>query len=180
MTATENLKNDHVNILRLIDIMEKMAITSDTCVTNMETVVKVIKNYADGFHHYKEENLFFPMMVTKGYSKEQGPIAVMLHEHTQGRNYVQGMTKAIAAFKEGDKATLETIYENMKGYIMLLRSHIAKENNVLFRMADNVLSENNQQELLIAFEKLEKSTVSGGILKDCINDIERLESVYAE
>ena len=65
-TATKNLENDHVNILRLIDVMEKMAQTSNTSVENLETVVRLIRDYADGFHHAKEENLLFPLMVKKG------------------------------------------------------------------------------------------------------------------
>jgi hemerythrin-like domain-containing protein len=177
-TATENLKNDHVHILRLIDVMEKMVLTSDTSISNIESVISLIKNYADGFHHAKEENLFFPIMVKKGFSREQGPISVMLHEHVLGRNYVKGMTEGIEAMKGGNKASIGIIYENMQGYIVLLRNHIAKENNVLFKMADNVLSENDHKELLTEFEKLEKSNYSGSVLAESIRAIEKLESAY--
>ena len=83
-TATQNLENDHVNILRLIDVMEKMVMVKSSNIEHFEKVVNLIKSYADGFHHAKEENLLFPMMIKKGFSKEQGPIAVMLHDHTEG------------------------------------------------------------------------------------------------
>jgi hemerythrin-like domain-containing protein len=177
-TATKNLENDHVNILRLIDVMEKMANTSSSSITDLETVVNLIKSYADGFHHAKEENLLFPLMVNKGFSLEQGPVAVMLHEHTQGRNYVKGMTDGIASFKEGNKPELAKIYENFQGYIVLLRSHISKENNVLFRMADKAFTEIEQQELLKNFAKVEQSNFCGGVLKDCIGAIDQLETNY--
>jgi hemerythrin-like domain-containing protein len=179
-TATKNLENDHVNILRLIDVMEKMILVKSTNTEHFEKTVNLIKSYADGFHHAKEENLLFPMMVKKGYSIEQGPIAVMLHDHVQGRNYVKGMTDGIASYKKGNEAALAKIYENMQGYIILLRSHIAKENNVLFRMADNALSENDQQELLEEFAKVENQGVCGGVLKDSITAIDKLESAYRE
>jgi len=176
--ATKNLENDHVNILRLIDVMEKMILVKRTNTEPFEKAVSLIKSYADGFHHAKEETLLFPMMIKKGYSIEQGPIAVMLHDHVQGRNYVKGMTDGIASYKKGNEAALAKIFENMQGYIILLRSHIAKENNVLFRMADNALSENDQQELLEEFAKVENQGVCGGVSKDCITAIDKLESAY--
>ena len=177
-TATKNLENDHVNILRIIDVMEKMILVKSTNTEHFEKTVSLIKSYADGFHHAKEETLLFPMMVKKGYSIEQGPIAVMLHDHAEGRDYVKGMTEGISGYKKGNEAALAKIYENMQGYIILLRNHIAKENNVLFRMADNALSENDQQELLEEFAKVENEGVCGEVLKDCITAIEKLESAY--
>jgi hemerythrin-like domain-containing protein len=177
-TATKNLENDHVNILRLIDVMEKMILVKSKNTEHFEKTVRLIMSYADGLHHAKEENLLFPLMVKRGFSSEQGPIAVMLHDHAEGRDYVKGMTEGIAGYKIGNDSALAKIYENMQGYIILLRNHIAKENNVLFRMADNALSENDQQELLEEFAKVENDGVCGGILKDCITAIEKLESAY--
>jgi hemerythrin-like domain-containing protein len=177
-TATKNLENDHVNILRLIDVMEKMIMVKSTDIEHFEKAVNLIKSYADNYHHAKEENLLFPMMIKKGFSKEQGPIAVMLHDHTDGRNFVKGMAKEISNYKEGKEMALVELYENVRGYIVLLRNHIAKENNVLFRMADNALSEAEQQELLNEFAKVENNSYCGGELKDCIKAIEQLESAF--
>jgi hemerythrin-like domain-containing protein len=177
-TATKNLENDHVNILRLIDVMEKMLLIKSKNTEHFEKTVNLIKSYADGLHHAKEENLLFPLMVKRGFSREQGPIAVMLHDHAEGRDYVKGMTEGISGYKKGNEDALAKIYENMQGYIILLRNHIGKENNVLFRMADKALSESDQQELLKEFAKVENEGVCGGRLKECITAIEKLESVY--
>lgn len=177
-TATKNLENDHENILRLIDVMEKMIQLKSKNIVHFEKAVGLIRSFADGFHHAKEENLLFPMMVKKGYSFEQGPIAVMLNEHVQGRNFVKGMIDGITGYTNGNQDALTEVYENMEGYIILLRNHISKENNVLFRMADNVLSEHDQQELLDEFAKIENEGVCGGVLQDCITAIGTLESIY--
>lgn len=177
-TATQNLENDHINILRLIDVMEKMIMVKSNNIGHFENVVNVIKSFADNYHHSKEENLLFPLLVTKGFAKEQGPIAVMLHDHTEGRNFVKGMVEQLMSYKDGNAKALVELYENMHGYIVLLRNHIAKENNVLFRMADNALSEKEQLELLKEFAEVEKGLYCGGELKDCIVAIENLESFY--
>lgn len=177
-TATRNLENDHVNILRLIDVMETMSALKAEDSSDIDAVIKLIKNYADGFHHAKEENLLFPMMVKKGYSTEQGPVAVMLHEHVLGRNYVQGMSRGLEQMKSGDINGRNIVYENMQGYIALLRNHIAKENNILFRMADNILTDVEQESLLNDFAKVENSNFCGGMLSDCLTAIDNLEKRY--
>jgi hemerythrin-like domain-containing protein len=177
-TATQNLENDHVNILRLIDFMERMIQAKSRNIEHFEKAVELIRNYADGLHHAKEENFLFPLMAKRGFSVSQGPVAVMLHDHEEGRRYVKGMTEGIVNFKEGNGASLSVIFENMQGYIGLLRNHIAKENNVLFRLADNAFSDNDQQELLTEFAKIESKGVCGIPLNDCILLIDKLESEY--
>lgn len=156
-TATQNLENDHVHILRLTDIMEQLTIIQDPDINHLENIVEIIRNFADGIHHAKEEQILFPLLAKKGFSQTQGPVAVMLNEHIAGRNFVRGMSENIELYKKGHSDALGKIYYNMAGYADLLRSHISKENNILFKMADRVLSDKEQEDLLKAFEAAEKS-----------------------
>ncbi len=154
-TATANLENDHVHILRLIDVMEHIVLLPQANFAHLEEIVDLIRAFADGLHHAKEENLLFPLMVEKGFSTQNGPIAVMLSDHVEGRNYVKGISANIEGYKAGSSDALDKIHRNMKGYTELLKAHIGKENNVLFRMADNALSPQEQQLLLAQFAELE-------------------------
>jgi hemerythrin-like domain-containing protein len=155
-TATKNLEDDHIHILRLTDIMEKITESDNPDISHLEKIVDIIRNFADGIHHAKEEEHFFPFLSGRGFSTSAGPVAVMLHEHVAGRNYVQGMVQNIELFKNGDSDALGKIYMNMNGYAGLLKSHIGKENNILFRMADRALSNIDNEELLSKFEEAEK------------------------
>ena len=151
------------------------------CATNsshFELVVELIKNYADGFHHAKEEKLLFPILVKKGFSNEAGPVAVMLHDHAEGRNFVKNMAAAIVRYKNDDESALPEIYRNMQGYIDLLRTHIAKENNVLFRMADHMISVEEQLVLQQQFDDVETIEFGKAKIQKFITDIEGLEVVY--
>jgi hemerythrin-like domain-containing protein len=177
-TATQNLENDHVYILRLLDVMEQMVMDCSTETADMELVVSLIKNYADGFHHAKEENLLFPLLVKKGFSTENGPVSVMLHEHVEGRNFVKGMIDGIAKCIGGSESAFPDIYLNMQGYIDLLRAHIGKENNVLFKMADRVIDSAEQQDLLNKFAEVETGNYGNGQIDRFILDIEGLEATY--
>src|SRR5512133_649080 len=177
-SATKDLENDHVNILHLLDVMEKISKVSSPDIADLEAVVYLIRNYADGFHHAKEEQILFPSLAEKGFSQQQGPVAVMLSEHTQGRNYVKGMADNIALLKQGDNSALEPVYLNMTGYVNLLRNHIAKENNILFRMADKVLTVEDHTELLKKYSLVIPVTQNGGGLSEYLSDIERLDKIY--
>jgi hemerythrin-like domain-containing protein len=177
-SATKNLENDHEYILRLIDVMECITQSSAPKAEDLESVIDLIRNYADGLHHAKEENMLFPLMAEKGFSPNQGPVAVMLHEHNQGRAYVKGVADNIPGYKEKQQSALEKIKENMQGYIDLLRNHIDKENNILFRMADNVLTAGEQQSLLIRFEEAENNCFPGHTPEDFKKRIETLAKTY--
>jgi hemerythrin-like domain-containing protein len=177
-SATKDLEDDHVHILRLTDVMEKITKASEPDIADLETIVYLIRNYADGFHHAKEETILFPWLSEKGFSQQQGPVGVMLSEHTQGRNYAKGMADGIALFKQGDSSALDIVFLNMTGYISLLRNHIAKENNILFRMADKVLTVEDHADLLKKYSEVIPQTLKGGGLTEYLTDIERLDNKY--
>ena len=177
-SATKNLEDDHDYILKLIDAMEAMTKSSEPDITDLEDAVDLIKSYADGLHHAKEETLLFPLMAEHGFSTQQGPVAMMLHEHTQGRAFVKEMLENIELFKNGDLSALSFVYSNMLGYGELLRNHIAKENNVLFRMADQALPKDDQETLYKQFQEVENKCLPNRQKKDFIARIEKLTQIY--
>jgi hemerythrin-like domain-containing protein len=177
-TATQNLENDHIQILRLIEVMERIAKSIDPNVEHLKLIVKVIREFADGLHHAKEEQLLFPLMVRKGFSNESGPVAVMLHDHAEGRNYVKAMAENIVLFEKGEALALKAIYSNMLDYADLLKNHIGKENNVLFRMADKAFTSAEQESLLLDFSKLENSLENGRRKADFEDLINSLAGIY--
>lgn len=179
-TATQNLEDDHVFILRLTDVMLAMVEQQSEEIQHFELVVSLIRQFADGLHHAKEEDLLFPLMGEKGFSPDQGPVAVMLHEHVQGRNFVKGINQGIEALKSARDGALHSIYENMIGYAQLLQSHISKENNILFRMADQVFSSEEQQRLLIQFAGVDAKAEVEFNSVNSIQKINHLAAIYLQ
>jgi hemerythrin-like domain-containing protein len=177
-TATKNLEDDHVHILQLIEVMERIIGSDKPDISHLESIVDIIRNFADGLHHAKEENQFFPFLAKRGFSLSHGPVAVMLHEHTQGRDFVKGIADNIYLYKTGNISALGEVYSNMAGYAELLQNHIGKENNILFRMADNALSETDQKDLLMQFDEAEKNHSSGVSSAEYIKRIQQLASAY--
>ncbi len=176
--ATEDLIDNHLIIQKVIDVMERVTKVKDPEAEHLEFIVSFIREYADGFHHAKEEGLLFPKLVEKGIPNEFGPVGMMLREHEEGRNFVKGMADNLSLYKSGNKDALQSIYANMKGYINLLRNHILKENNILFRMADQVLTDKEQTRLLEQFDDTESSGIGKAKIDTFLAKIKELEILY--
>jgi hemerythrin-like domain-containing protein len=166
LLATENLKDEHRVILRVIKVLlvaaDKLEKGESVSPDVFKKAVDFVRVFADRCHHGKEEDTLFPVLEQKGILKHRGPIAVMLMEHQQGRLFVKGLSEALARYEKGDMKAKDAIVENARGYADLLDQHIYKEDNILYPMGDKVLSEADNRELLDKFEKIEKEIIGEG------------------
>jgi hemerythrin-like domain-containing protein len=114
------------------------------------------KNFADKCHHGKEEDRLFVALVKHGFPKEHGPIAVMLAEHTMGRDHVG----VLASIGNGSGPLTEDerrrLCDHAEAYSMLLRAHIQKEDTVLYPMAVRTLPPPVMEQMGEDFEIFEK------------------------
>jgi hemerythrin-like domain-containing protein len=125
-------------------------------------LLEIFRMFADRCHHGKEEDLLFPLLEKKGVPRDGGPIGVMLHEHDVGRSFVRQMLDAGEGYAGGDKEAGARWAIAVRGYIPLLRQHIQKENDILFVMAENVLTAEEQVDLARKFEKAEVEKMGAG------------------
>jgi hemerythrin-like domain-containing protein len=93
MVATEALKNDHRVIEKVLHVLEaaskKIDQGGEVPIDVLKKAADFIRNFADSYHHGKEENLLFKSMEEKGFRRECCTIGVMLMEHDEGRLYVR-------------------------------------------------------------------------------------------
>lgn len=160
MKATEILMGEHRVIERVLNALETAAQRleegKDLRPAFFTDAAEFIKGFADGCHHHKEEGVLFKTLVDSGFPSQGGPISVMLMEHEQGRAYTRALLEAAQRLAAGDAAARREVIENARGYASLLRHHIAKEDNILFRMADQALPPAAQDQVLEGFESLEQ------------------------
>ncbi len=175
--ATEALKQDHRVIEKVLGALEWL--NEHSGVHSMETwkkTVDFIRNFADRCHHLKEEKLFFPALEERGIPNEGGPIGMMLMEHEEGRGYVRAMAAALDGWEKGQEASQAVVIENARAYVRLLREHIQKENEILFHMADEVLTQGDQELLLRQFEEREAKEIGTGVYEKYLKIAEELEN----
>jgi hemerythrin-like domain-containing protein len=172
--ATALLSDEHRVIERVLGVLERL--TKRPVAQSLDSWKKAldfIRSFADGCHHFKEEKVLFPAMEAHGIPTDGGPIGMMLLEHEEGRGYVKSM---LAALEDPQTDTAkQTLISNATSYLRLLKEHIQKEDEILFRMADDVISAEEQKELLRAFEEHEAQEMGQGVHEKYLAMAEELE-----
>jgi hemerythrin-like domain-containing protein len=165
-TATQILRQEHEGILRMLEVAERVAsqlergerVPRET----LANLLEFFQTFADKCHHAKEEGLLFPALEAKGILKSGGPIGIMLSEHTKGRALIQTLAELTSAYASDPRGAGQRWAQAARSYVYLLRGHIDKENNVLFKIAEGVLRPSEQTELSEQFEKLEVEKIGAG------------------
>ena len=140
---TTALVDEHRLIKRMLTLLEKNG--SETAAgryLNWQFYldgVDFIRNFADRFHHAKEEDVLFNALVDNGMPRQNSPVAAMLMEHDLGRDYVRAMEEAAAKAAGGDTAARQTVTDNALAYAELLRNHISKEDEILYPLAERII-----------------------------------------
>jgi hemerythrin-like domain-containing protein len=174
--ATDALKEDHRVIEGVLATLQRLMQRPEaTPLEVWREAVDFIYNFADRCHHLKEETILFPALEERGMPSGGGPIGMMLFEHEQGRAYVKGMIEALELATEDPEAATPALFENAEAYSRLLQQHISKENEILFQMADGILTSQEQRDLLRAFEEHETNDIGPGVHEKYLRIAEELE-----
>jgi hemerythrin-like domain-containing protein len=179
MKATDILMEEHTIIKRVLTALETAAqrlergqvVRSGFFIDTAE----FIKGFADGCHHMKEEGVLFKAMVASGMPAQGGPISMMLAEHEQGRAYTRAMREAAQKLHSGDESARDQVIRSARGYVALLRQHIYKEDNILFPMANQVISQAEQGNVAEDFERVEHEEIGEGVHEKYLALAEALE-----
>lgn len=174
--ATQDLLNEHEAILHVFFILDKMLTSANADeerdLNFADELVHFLTVFADQCHHGKEEGILFKELENRGVPNKGGPIGVMLQEHVLGRQLIALMREAVHC------ANLEAFRIHAVEYRDLLRQHIQKENAVLFRLADQIISDEKQAELFEEFEAHEENVIGHGVHEQLHAQIHAWEILY--
>ena len=161
---TQILSDEHRVIEGVLDAVDKLIRTPVAGkLEPWKKALEFFRHFADQCHHYKEEKVLFPAMEAHGIPREEGPIGMMLQEHEDGRAHVRAMISALEQVEAGNGASSDSLLENARAYLAMLREHIQKEDDILFRMADEAIPEVEQRQLVGKFEAHEAEETGPGV-----------------
>ena len=146
------LKREHDVILQVLEALHReVARGGMPRLSFWVEALPFFEDYADRWHHGKEEDLLVPALAEWGLPLGMGPIAVMEQQHVEARSLLSamraGLRSAAAAEAELRPAAVR--------YVDLMREHIAIENDVLFEMARHTLPAAEVPHLLRRFGQAE-------------------------
>mgnify|MGYP005841228603 FL=1 len=182
MNATEILRNEHRVIERVLDVLQRIAERAGAGgpldADSARQAVAFFRGFADRCHHAKEEEHLFPAFESKGFPRNGGPTGVMLYEHERGRECIAGMDEALTAAASGEAAAAGRFAHHAHAYVDLLREHIMKEDSILFAMADQAFTADDQQRLIAAFAQAEAEKNEPGAHEAFLRSAEELAARY--
>jgi hemerythrin-like domain-containing protein len=184
MKATQTLMDEHRVIERLLASLEAAANQLEAGKpVRPEYFLEAsafIAGFADGCHHKKEEGVLFPAMQANGIPAQGGPIGVMLAEHEMGRKFNRAMRVAAQRLQGGDLTASGEIVQQARNYTGLLWAHIAKEDGILFPMADKVIPSGQHEQVWADFEHVEHEETGEGVHERFLALVGRLETEAKE
>lgn len=144
------LVDEHTNIKRVLAQLPALAgrIQKGLDAATRQTIIEVIdfiRQYADKFHHAKEEDILF-----KYFDAGSDILAVMYKEHEIGRNHVR---TALAALEQDNTAV---IIEQLTAYGALLKEHIRKEDEILYPWMNRGLTDSEVGQLFSKFNTVDE------------------------
>lgn len=125
------MEEDHLIGKRIVIVAAKMSEQiskkNKSSVSALGTLIYLLFNYVDKFHHAKEESILLPFAISKGYPSEK-TLWITL-EHDQGRSYFKAIDIAYKRVLNNDPTAWLDVKLNLDGFVNLYKHHGAQEDN---------------------------------------------------
>jgi len=180
MNYIELMVDEHRNIKRMLAVIRrycyKVLNNDELNYEDFFSMIEFVRNYADKHHHGKEEKLLFTRMTEKlGPAAEKLVKNGMLVEHDLGRLHIQELEAAVHRVIAGDDEARLDVIANAISYANLLYRHIDKEDNVVYKYAQNNLSKDVQESIEKECALFEEAASADHIQKKYLDMIAKFE-----
>lgn len=112
-------------------------------------LVTFYREYADAYHHRKEEEVLFPAIKGHPDFVLQEIIDEFEQHHEDFRDYSTEILEALYA------ENYEKVYSEMKRYIEDLLDHIGAENDELFVLAESLMEADDLETIFFKFKDID-------------------------
>jgi hemerythrin-like domain-containing protein len=180
VSPTQRLEQEHRKVLLLVSVLERLArrvARGERPLEPLDRTLGLLRTFADGAHHGKEERHLFPALVDVGLPAYTGPVACMLAEHDAGRGELGAMLDALFELRCGVDGASGRLTRAASRYVALLREHIAKEDEVLFPIARELLPPGAAAALAAGYADVDLRTYGPG---GYARALERIDALAAE
>lgn len=140
--ATEILREEHRILELALSGLRGLAAALEArldCDDAPNRFVEFLDEFAVAFHHAREERFALEALGTVGVPRDRGPVAELLDEREFTRHLLTTMRRASAEMERGRGSGAERYAAAARWYADLMRDHIDRTDNGVFRMIDVML-----------------------------------------
>ena len=156
--ATDVLRREHGIAVRFLQSLYRTARTfpKDMQFDNFFFYdgVEVTEMFGEQCHFQKEE-LLYEALEKHGISRISGQEEPNETDREELIKFLGTLPKAFASYSAGDKSAAMHFFRTARVYGKILTEHMGDENQLLYSVADGVLTDEDQKELLQKFEEIE-------------------------
>jgi len=182
MTPTENLIKEHKEINELLEIMSKIAAkikSKDVFYpTDVEEIIDYLIIIIDKSHQGKEDEVFYPELISTGISKETEPLSIINYEHVLAKRYLKEISSCVVNCKIGNDFSGDLLADSLTNYVIVIQNHIKREEEIVFPIANEVFSTEKQNEILQRFEVIDQKNITHSFLERFNKLLNKLKSKY--
>ena len=148
-TYLKLLYDEHSIIINAIEVAKKSEslIGKDDILyeKTIRNLIDFFRNYADKYHHTKEEMILFPEMEKKNELLQDGVIKEMFDNHEEFREMIASIEKNL------DQKNFINTQKELDAYGEALLDHIAVENEEVFQMAETIFADDELERISFRF-----------------------------
>lgn len=119
-----------------------------------DTLVQILDftgNFVNRLHHGKEEKYLFPLLRRHGLEIENGPLGAIEREHEIEAALTAELDQALEGCRKGEVDAIKRFIQTAYCYVDHLVGHIRREESFLFRIAEEVLDDDELATLMADF-----------------------------
>ena len=167
MRPTETLSREHVLLILVTKAAEQevryMRDTGEYRREEIGQLVDFFEFFTEACHDPKEENLLFARLCKRGLSADTGILAQFYRDHQEFTTRLRTIEHWLRKDKKDGPQDVAKLAEQLDAYLNLMRSHVAREEDHLFTLANGLLTDEDQEDLAHGFDRVESEEVAEGI-----------------
>ncbi|MHC4780365.1 MAG: hemerythrin domain-containing protein [Planctomycetota bacterium] len=141
--------------------------------------VRFARDFADKYHHRKEEYQMFVRLAQKENGALDGQVQALRDQHEHGRGYIAAIDAALAGYAEGETGSATKLLENLAAYISMLTRHVHTENHGFYPLVKRALTAEDMEALSAEFEKAdEKAGID--FFERSVEQVSQMETILTQ
>lgn len=181
---TQALMDEHVKIKEGILLLKvaRDRIEKNQCPPTafFEAAIPFFKQYADQYHHYKEEFLMFGFLAQKKEGLLDLEIGSLRHQHEIGRKFLTRVETSLNGYEMKNEIAVTSLLENLAGFCSILSRHIHMEDHLFFPMVEDELTIDEKKRLSEQFSLEEKTLEERHPVKRNLDFLKAMQTIMEE
>lgn len=180
---SEVLREEHEVLGHLLGVLKGISSTMDRGERvprmDLELALEIVNNYAEKWHHRKEEKVVFPVLVTTSPTKGAFLAMRLDEDRRAGRRLIDALPPLVDGVVAGEPAIRSQFTRLLRSYATILEGQVREEETKLLPLMDEILPPRIHDAVAEEFARLERDGTGADIHARYEHAIQDLAGKYA-